>query len=98
MILGAIGQQHHPLRVERLGRAGVVGHQDHRALIAAQRVEHLLPRRRIQVVGGFVEQQHIGRRGHQSGQRQTGLLAAGQCAGGLVELRSGEHEGTQQAA
>lgn len=54
-ILGAVWQQHHPLRIERLGGTRVVGHQHHRTRIAAQRVEHLFARRRVEVVGGLVE-------------------------------------------
>ncbi|CNU99761.1 Uncharacterised protein [Mycobacterium tuberculosis] len=73
-------------------------HQHHRTSVAAQRVEHLLARGRIEIVGRFIEQQHIRGGGHQAGQREPGLLTAGERAGRLLELRTGEHERTQQAA
>ena len=41
-VLGAVGQQNHPLRVQCLGGAGVVRHQHHRADVTAQRIEDLL--------------------------------------------------------
>src|SRR6185312_17069399 len=46
-VLGAVGQQHDALRVEGLGRTGIVGDEHHRSAVAAQRVEHLLARRWI---------------------------------------------------
>ena len=75
-----------------------MGDQNHRAQVAAQRVEHLFARGRVEVIGRFVEQQHVGRGGHQSRQRKARLLATGQRPGLLVELRSNEHEGAEQTA
>ena len=98
MVLGAVGQQHHPLRFQCLGRARIVGDQDHRTLVATQRIEHLFARCRVEVVGGLVEQQDVGGGGHQTGQCQARLLTARQRCGGLIELRAGEHESAQQAA
>ena len=98
MVLGSVRQQHHALRIERLGSARIVRHQHYRAQIAAQRVEHLLARCRVEIVGGLIQQQHVRGGGHQSGQGQAGLLTAGQRSGGLFQLRSGEHERAEQTA
>src|SRR5699024_3052342 len=97
-VLRAIRQDDDPLRLQGLHRARVVGDQDDRSLIGAQRVEDLLARGRIEVVGRLVQQQHVGRRGHQAGQCQPGPLTAREGARRLVELRAGEHERAEQPA
>ncbi|MPM48885.1 hypothetical protein SDC9_95612 [bioreactor metagenome] len=60
-ILGPVGQHDHPVRLQRLDRALIVGDQDDRPLIATDRVQHLLAGCRVQVVRGLVEQQDVGR-------------------------------------
>ncbi len=68
-VLDAVGQQDHLLRNERLDRTLVMGHQYDRTLVRAQRIEHLLARHRVEVVGGLVQQQHVGPGTDQAGQR-----------------------------
>ncbi len=53
-------------------------------------------RRRVEVVGGLVEQQQVVPAGDELGQRQLGLLAAGERAGVLEGLVAGEAEHAEQ--
>ncbi len=79
-------------------RAGIVGHQHDRAGIAGDRVEHLLPADRVEVVRRLVEQQHVRARADQRGEREPGLLPAGQHAGRLVDVVAGEQERAEDPA
>ena len=97
-VLGAVGQQDDLVGVERVHRALVVGDQHDRAGVGAQRLEHLLPAGRVEVVGRLVEQQHVGARDDQRGHGQPGPLAAGERAGPLVDGVAGEEEGAEDAA
>src|SRR5690606_42165845 len=50
----------------------------------------------VQMVGGLVQQQHVGVRQHQQQQGKAGTLAAAKGFHGLVHLPRGEQEGSQQ--
>ena len=68
------------------------------ALVRLQRVQNLLTRGGVQVVGRLIEQQHIRARRHQGRQGQTGLLTAGKHTGRLIHIIAGEQERTQNRA
>ena len=75
-----------------------MGDQDDGTGEGRQRPQDLLAAGRVEVVGGLVQEQDVGAGDHQDGQRQAGLLAAGQDARRLVGVGSGEQEGAQHAA
>ena len=68
------------------------------ALVRLQRVQNLLTRGGVQVVGRLIEQQHIRARRHQGRQGQTGLLTTGKHTGRLIHIITGEQERTQNRA
>ncbi len=72
--------------------------EHHRAGVVGERAEDLLAAGRVEVVRGLVEQQHVRRGDHEHGERQPGLLAAGQHAGRLVAVVAGEQERAEHAA
>ena len=67
----------------------IMGDRDDGPRIALQELLQPLDRFGVQVVGGFVQQQHVGLGQQQAAQRHAALLAAGQRLDGrLVRLRS----------
>jgi len=46
----------------------------------------------VEVVGGLVEDEHVGRLQHEAGDEDAGALAAAEALDGLVELLAGEEE------
>ena len=73
----AVGHQEHPVRARaRSTNSGVVAHEHHRALPRAQRGADRGARRRIEVVGGLVEQQQVVVAGDEHRERELRLLAA----------------------
>ena len=74
----------------RPGRPGRERRPTERPLPARQRDLEPLERGQVEVVGGLVEQQQVGVRDEQPGQRDARLLAAGQLAsGGLSQSSAG---------
>ena len=57
-----------------------------------QWLQNLLTGSGVEVVGGLVEQQHVGSRGDQRGQSQTGLLTAGKHVSRFHRVVTGEQE------
>ena len=85
--------------VQRQGRGGqpvdevaVVADQDQGAVIALQQLFQLVQRVHVQIVGRFVEDQHIGGLGQCPGQQQAVALAARQGRDRLAQLGLGEQE------
>src|SRR5438067_5018298 len=76
----AVGHEQHPVRAQLFDEAGVVAHQHHRAGPGTERLADGLPRRRVEVVGGLVEEQEVVLAGNQLGERQLRLLASRQRA------------------
>ena len=76
----------------------VVGHHDDRARIAAQKALEPLHRLQIKMVGGLVEQQHLGIADEQLRQRDAHLPAAGELGGGAGHVPLGEPEAEQHAS
>ncbi len=66
--------------------------QDQRAGKLEQILFEDFERGNVEVVGGLVEQQHIGGLEHEFGDEHAGALAAGEVADRLVELFAGEEE------
>ena len=59
-----------------------MAHQKHRAVVALQQVFEQFQGVDVQVVGGFVQHQHIGGAGKQAGQQQAVALAPREAAHG----------------
>jgi len=74
----------------------VVSHQHNGAGITVDCCEHLSTRRRIKIVCGLVQQEHIGARTDQHRQSQPGLLAARQHARRLVDFVTSEQKRSQK--
>src|ERR1700754_1957737 len=53
---------------------------------------------RVEVVARLVQQQHVGARADQRGQRETGLLATGEHSGRLVDVVTREEERAEDLA
>src|SRR6478672_2011121 len=98
VVLDTIGQQQHPLRLERLDRALVVADEDDGALVGLQRAEDLLAGGGVEVVGGLVEQQHVGRGDDEHREGQPRLLPTGEHPGRLVDVVAAEQERAQHLA
>ena len=79
-----------------LQQGAVVGDEDDRALELDQRVLERLAALDVEVVGGLVEDQHVGARGDQDRQREPPLLAAGDVAELLLDVGAGEEEAAEQ--
>ncbi len=71
----------------------VVGDRDHRARILLEEVFQPRHRFGIQMVGGLIEQQHVGLGQQQAAQRHAALLAAGQLADHRVPGRQAQRIG-----
>ena len=76
----------------------VVRHEQHRALEAGQGVEQHVLGGEVQVVGGLVEHQEIGRIQHHPRDHEPRLLAAREGADLLVHVVARELERPSQAA
>ena len=63
-----------------------------------QRVLERLTALEVEMVGGLVEQQHVGARAHEHRQRQPAALAPGEPGDGLLRLLAGEQKAAQQRA
>ena len=61
MILNAVRQDQHALRVEGRDSALIVAHEHDQALGVRERIEDLCTRGRVEVVCGLIEEQHVGR-------------------------------------
>ena len=81
-----------------LEQGPVVGDEDHRALEAEQRVLERLAALDVEVVGGLVEDQHVGAGGDEDRQREAPLLAAGDVGELLLDVGAGEEEAAEQVA
>ena len=66
---------HHPIQEE-----AVVGHDDHRALVVRQGLLQPSHRLHVQVVGGLVQEQHVGVLEQHLAERDSPPLAAGALA------------------
>ena len=75
-----------------------MGNHHNGTLVRLQRVQNLLTRGGVQVVGRLIEQQHVRTRRHQGRQGQTGLLTTGKHTGRLIHVITGEKERTQNRA
>ena len=69
-----------------------MGDEHDGALILGNGLQNLLTGSGVEVVGGLVEQQHVGSRGDQRGQSQTGLLTAGKHVSRFHRVVTGEQE------
>jgi hypothetical protein len=70
----------------------VVRDQDQRAGKFEQILFQDFERGNVEIVGGLVEQQHVGRLEHELGDEHPRPLAAGEVADRLVELLAGKQE------
>ena len=59
-IFGAIGQDQHAIRIQRMDRPLVVGDEDNSATEVSDGVENLCSTSRIEVIRWLIEEQHIG--------------------------------------
>ena len=75
-----------------------MAHQHDRPGVPGDRVEHLLPADRVEVVRRLVQQQHVGPGTDQGRQGQPGLLATGEHPGRLVHVVAGEQERAEDPA
>ena len=73
-------------------------HQQHGSLIALQRNVERVDRFQVQVVGGFVEYQHVGLLQHQLAEKQPRGFSAGKNFGPLVAILARKQHLPQQAA
>ena len=71
----------------------IVGDRDHRARVLLEEVLEPRHRFRVQVVGRFVEQQHVGLGQEQPAQCHAALLAAGQLADHRIPRRQAQRVG-----
>jgi hypothetical protein len=85
-------------RAHRVQQSPVVGHEQDRAGKGPQRVLERLAALDVEMVGGLIEDQHVGCRLHEHRQRQAPALAAGQAAQRLLGLLAGEQEAPKQRA
>ena len=85
-------------RAHRVEQRAVVGDEQDRPLEGAQRVLERLAALDVEVVGGLVEDQHVGARMHEDRQRQAPALAAGEPLQRLLGLLAGEQEAPEQRA
>ena len=69
-----------------------MGHQHQRAGEFGEAVFQHFERGDVEIVGGLVEQQQVGRLQHQAGDQDARLLAAGEAGDGPVELAGVEEE------
>src|SRR3546814_459092 len=69
-----------------------------RSLVVRQGTEDLLAGGGVEVVGGFVQQQHVRRRHDERREGQARLLAAGEDPRGLEDVVAGEQERPQYLA
>ncbi|MNC39519.1 hypothetical protein D3C75_881800 [compost metagenome] len=77
---------------QAIDEVAVVGHQDQGAVIALEQLFQLVEGVHVQVVGRFVEDQHVGRLGQGAGQQQAVALAARQGRDRLAQLAFLEQE------
>ncbi len=105
-VLGVVALVEVDLAVVDLGHAvdhgvhegAVVADHDDGALVAAQEALEPLDRLQIEVVGGLVEQQHLGVADEQLRERDAHLPAAGELVGGARHVRLGEAQAEQHAS
>jgi hypothetical protein len=71
----------------------VMGHRHHRARVARQELLQPLDRFGVEVVGRFVEQQHVRLLQQQAAQRDAALLATGELADDRVPGRQAQRVG-----
>src|SRR5258707_10974349 len=76
----------------------VVGHQQHRALIALKRDVQSVDGFEIEVVGGFIENQDVGFLQHQLAEHHARCFASGKHVGLLIGFVPLEQHLSQQAA
>ena len=75
-----------------------MGDEQERARELAQRRLERLAALQIQVVGGLVEDEHVGPRVDEDGQREPPALPARQAPEGLLGILPGEQEPPQERA
>jgi hypothetical protein len=93
---GSFGQEQGQVGSQPAHELDVVAHEDDRARPPGQRVGDGVAGCRIEVVGRLVEQDDVVPPGEQLGQRQLGLLPAGQRRGVLMRLVAGQAEHAEQ--
>ena len=69
-----------------------MGDQHQRAAIFQQALFQNLERWDVEIVGGLVQQQHIGGLQHQAGDQNAGALSSGEVGDRLVELLAAEQK------
>src|SRR5690606_8172692 len=77
---------------QTVDEVAVVGHQDQGAVIGLEQLFQLVEGVHVQVVGRFVEDQHVGGLGQGPGQQQAVALAARQGRDRLAQLGLGEEK------
>ena len=87
----------HP-RGQLVDEVAIVRDEHHRAGVFLQRFQQHVFGAQVEVVGGFVEQQEIGRVQQHSRQRVAIAFAAGEHANALEHIVLGKQETAQQAA
>ena len=97
-VLDAVGQQHNALGIQCLDGTFVVADQNDGTGVVPQRPEDFGAAGRVQVVGGLIQQEHVGAGRHDGGKRQAGLLTAGENPGRLVDVVPGEQERAEDSA
>ena len=86
-----------PIEAEHDGRnaiehVAVVRDQHQRAAIFEQAFFEYLEGRNVEIVGGLIEQKHIGGLKHELRDQHARPFASGEAADGLIELLAGEQE------
>ncbi len=74
--------EHQQAPAHSIEKVAIVADHDEGSCIAVERVFQGFARRNVQVVGRFVEGQHVARKQQHLGQRQTTALAAREAAHG----------------
>ena len=79
---GLVGEINYLVDPNLRDEIGNMGNENHPARVLVERLGDDGQMAKIDVVGGFVEQQHGGGLQHQPAKRQQPFLAFGQCANG----------------
>ena len=75
-----------------------MGDEQDRAGEGAQRVLERLAALHVEMIGGLIEDQHVGARAHEDRQREAAALSAGEALQRLLRVLAGEQEAAQQRA
>src|SRR6218665_1659412 len=98
VILGAVGHDEHPFRIEGLDRTRIVADQNNRPLVGGGGVEYFCATGGTGVVRSFVEQQYIGTRHDDCRQRKPSFFTAGEHPDRFVNIVANKKERAEHSA